>query len=40
LSPVMSPIFVLELLHGRDVFSARDDVKADMQTGGVVDAEP
>jgi hypothetical protein len=28
------------LSHGGVVFSAGDDVKADMQTGGVVDAEP
>jgi hypothetical protein len=37
---MLSPIFILELSHDVVVLSAGDDVKADMQTGGVVDAEP
>jgi hypothetical protein len=36
----LSPIFVLELLHCGIVFSAGAGVKEDMQTCGVVDAEP
>jgi hypothetical protein len=36
----LSPIFVLELSHDVVVFSAGDDVKAGMQTGGVAGAEP